>query len=81
LVDALRTAANMTVSPGFQPNQGGWHCLMRDPRDLSILRPLVAADPHADEPSPPPLLTSVTAGQASVLAAELGVQERRGHRA
>jgi hypothetical protein len=49
VVDALIAAGNMTVSDGFRPNQGGWDCLMRDPLDLVILRPLVAADPHADK--------------------------------
>jgi len=48
-IDALAGAGNPTLSDGFQPNQGGWDCWMRDPIDLAILRPLVAADPYADK--------------------------------
>jgi len=32
-----------------QPNQGGCDCQMQEPLDLYVLRPLIAADLHADK--------------------------------
>jgi hypothetical protein len=49
LVDLLRAEGNETTRGGFQPNQGGWDCEMRDRLDFAALRPLVAADEHADK--------------------------------
>jgi hypothetical protein len=48
-VEALRAGGNETARDGFQPNQGGWDCEMQQRLDLSVLRPMIAADDHADK--------------------------------
>jgi hypothetical protein len=48
LVDELVSTGNRLVR-GFQPNQGGCDCVMEQPLDLDRLRPLIAADEHADK--------------------------------
>ena len=47
LLDALTEAGNDSTSGGFRVNQGGADCFMRDPIDLSVVQPLIAADEHA----------------------------------
>jgi len=48
-VDTLVAAGSELVRAGFEPDQGGWDCWLRDRLDVSLLRPLVDSGPHADK--------------------------------
>lgn len=48
-VEALLDAGNECTTRGFEPDQGGWDCRMRDPLDWEVLTPLIPDDPHAEK--------------------------------
>jgi hypothetical protein len=49
LLDALKSGGNIPAGDGFQPNQGGWDCYMKEPLDLPVLARLIERDPYRDK--------------------------------